>query len=384
MRCSLISLDYHQKMSKAQHILLVTPGFPSGQNDDTCLPYLQSYLTEVGKSGFEINFTVVALHYPKGQNKYNWNSIPVASIGGNNYESGNGAISRLITWSKTWRLMDQINRDNSVDAVHALWLGEATIIAQSWSKVRGVRCLATAMGQDVLSTNPFLKWVRRGVQMVALNERQAKLLRQNKSLDIDLTIIPWGVSELNEKSQNSLKYDILGVGSLTQNKAFNVFLRICARLLSEKPNLKIGIIGSGPCKEALETQSVHLGIAHKVQFLGSVSNAHVRKIMQQSSVLLHTAIYEGQGYVFEEALESGMTIVSTPVGGARESDGWFIGSSEEELIQGLNQALLFTPKLVHYHKAKATAMKYRDLYLELAAKRRPKRMQIHHSKELNE
>ena len=79
-----------------------------------------------------------------------------------------------------------------------------------------------------------------------------------------------------------------------------------------------------------------------------------------------------------------MTIVSTPVGGARESDGWFIGSSEEELIQGLNQALLFTPKLVHYHKAKATAMKYRDLYLELAAKRRPKRMQIHHSKELNE
>ncbi|MGB0369237.1 MAG: hypothetical protein ACPGD8_07510 [Flavobacteriales bacterium] len=51
-------------MTAPKHILILTPGFPENEADDTCMPYLQTYLREASKEEHGLRFTVISLQYP--------------------------------------------------------------------------------------------------------------------------------------------------------------------------------------------------------------------------------------------------------------------------------------------------------------------------------
>jgi glycosyltransferase involved in cell wall biosynthesis len=80
------------------------------------------------------------------------------------------------------------------------------------------------------------------------------------------------------------------------------------------------MIGWGPLEAALHQRAAELRISDDVMFLGQVEGA---AHMPAFDILAHSSRFEGFGYVFLEALSSGVPIVTTRVGGADElvSDG---------------------------------------------------------------
>ena len=68
--------------------------------------------------------------------------------------------------------------------------------------------------------------------------------------------------------------------------------------------------------------------------------------MRNARILLHPSCYEGQGYVFLEALASGMRVVCRDVGHTGSGPGAFRCKSGEEMLQTL-RALLAAPPEDH-------------------------------------
>ncbi|MFT5919275.1 MAG: 1,2-diacylglycerol 3-alpha-glucosyltransferase, partial [Granulosicoccus sp.] len=340
-----------------KHILILTPGFPANELDDTCMPYLQTYLKRASKDKYQIKFTVIALQYPYKSGGYLWNGIQVFSCGGSNRPFP----IRFYYWGKAWNQLSHFHADNKIDVVHSFWLSECAFLAQKWTALKGVKHVATAMGQDVLSQNRYLNRIKfDGLSLTAVSEYQSNILRSE--IGKTAKVIPWGLDKMNSEGSER-KIDILGVGSLTTLKRFDVFLDVVAIALKHKPQLNVVLIGTGEESENLKQQAKSLGLQNKLQFVGELPRKEVLSLMKQSKVLLHTSSFESQGFVFNEALATGMAIVSRKVGIADESERWLISESENQMAENVISLLseTFGPQAII--PIKQTVDGYRNLYV---------------------
>lgn len=315
-------------MSSEKHILILTPGFPANEQDDTCMPYLQAYLKEASIGNVGLRFTVISLQYPYSKKLYSWSGIPVYPCGGKNRPFP----MRFLDWRIAWKFMSKIHTEDRIDVVHSFWLSECTLLAQRWSQLNQVNHVATAMGQDVFSENRYLKHIKlKRLRIAVLSRFQDQQMSANLGRKAN-QVISFGMQK-REGLTNSRNIDVLGVGSLIQLKDYKTFLEVVSKVALEKPSISVTLVGDGLEKENLQDLAQKLGLSNRVQFLGHQPRKMVLELMERSKVLLHTSKSESQGYVFNEAAASGMAIVSRRVGIAEESDRWKIGEEVGELAQ---------------------------------------------------
>ncbi|MEM9024494.1 MAG: glycosyltransferase, partial [Bacteroidota bacterium] len=91
----------------------------------------------------------------------------------------------------------------------------------------------------------------------------------------------------------------------------------------------------GPERPALEQRAQELGLSNVLTFRGELSRTQVMETMARSKVLFHPSQYESFGFVYAEALQAGMAIISRPTGVAAEGPGWHLASTAEDLTKAL-------------------------------------------------
>jgi len=101
---------------------------------------------------------------------------------------------------------------------------------------------------------------------------------------------------------------ILSVGRFTKVKDFATLLH-SFKLLREKINARLIILGEGEQRDNLISLAKELGIEKDVQMPGFVENPY--QYMARSKVFILTSIYEGFGNVLVEALGCGTSVIST-------------------------------------------------------------------------
>lgn len=106
------------------------------------------------------------------------------------------------------------------------------------------------------------------------------------------------------------------VGRLETQKAPHRLIEACLRVLPKIPQLHLLMIGDGPERSELEKRVQDAKMDHRVTWLGAVDGV---QYMPAMDILAISSIYEGFAYVLLEALNAGLPIVTTPVGGVRES-----------------------------------------------------------------
>ena len=343
-----------------QHILILTPGFAADKNDLRAVPYLRVFLEALTQKYPSLKISIVAFQYPYEKKQWIWDGINVYSCGG-----GNRSFPfRLIDWVRIWRTIKKINSKNPVDIIQSYWLTECALIGNFTSKRLGKPHYSTSMGQDALQNNNYLKRVVNSKylkQVVALSKNHNEILKRNSG--INAGIIPFGVNESsNVDIQNERPIDILGVGALTTLKDYKSFIELVARLKNN--NLVIKIIGDGPEKEILKKLSSELGISAQVEFLGNLNHDKVLELMQQAKVLLHPSKFEGMGYVFAEALYSGMKVVSRKVGHQIEHSNWYVGQTNDQLFLGLSRFMQspFQAQSIEVYKMEDTIKSYLEMW----------------------
>ncbi len=109
---------------------------------------------------------------------------------------------------------------------------------------------------------------------------------------------------------------VAGIGRLTFQKNFALFLDVAARIVREHPRAFFVLVGTGEDESALRAQADRLGLGERVRFLGYVSD--MPALWPALDCLLLTSRYEGLPITILEAMACGAPIVASNLDGMRE------------------------------------------------------------------
>lgn len=316
-------------MSTAKsHIVFLTPGFAENETDTTSVPALQDYLKLIRQHVPGIQLTLLTFQFPFATESYDWHGITVIPLNGKNSK-----LNKISIWYNAWQTLQHLNRQNPITVIHSFWIGECSLLGQRFAAARNIRHIVTAMGQDVYKNkyarflNPFKS------SIVTLSENHSSLLLKNYRLKSE--IIPWSipVAAFPEMKENQVA--ILGVGSLNSVKNYAVFIAIIKSVAEKYPALKVTIIGEGTEFKNIQKNIAENKLTSVITLCGKCNRAAVYDKMSSAKILLHTSKYESFGYVFAEALYSGMKIVSFNVGTAKPSPQWKIATTETAMSEAV-------------------------------------------------
>jgi glycosyltransferase involved in cell wall biosynthesis len=106
------------------------------------------------------------------------------------------------------------------------------------------------------------------------------------------------------------------VGRMDDQKAPERVIAAARELLPVRPKLVFVMVGDGPKRKFLEEGMVMAGFGDRMRWLGFEKARHY---MAGFDILVLPSHYEGFARVLVEALQAGLPIVSTPVGGTHET-----------------------------------------------------------------
>ncbi|MBD09158.1 MAG: hypothetical protein CMC68_00165 [Flavobacteriaceae bacterium] len=318
---------------KNTHIVFLTPGFAESETDSTTIPSLQIYLKCLKALLPNTKMTLLAFQFPFSNKTYNWNGIDVIPLNGKNKH-----LKKLLIWRNARRALLKLHTENPIATIHSFWIGECSLIGSRFSKKHSIKHITTAMGQDVKLGNKYVKpLLNTNTEIITLSENHKSILFDNYKLKSN--IIPWQLDTSSFPSLQNSTIDILGVGSLNEVKNYSVFIKIISGLSKTNPNLKVEIIGEGALQMQLKKQIETLNLNDVITITGKLPRLKVYEKMAQAKVLLHTSKFESFGFVFLEALYSGMQIVSFNVGIASPILEWQICSTENEMTEALKAVI---------------------------------------------
>ncbi|MBF0485683.1 MAG: lipopolysaccharide heptosyltransferase II [Candidatus Omnitrophica bacterium] len=122
-----------------------------------------------------------------------------------------------------------------------------------------------------------------------------------------------------ERQPGQSSFTVSMIGRITPLKGHGYFLKAMAKLLRQKPFVRVRVIGDAPAnkvayKESLLLLAKRLGIADKIEFLGNRSDIP-QLLSETDALVLSTVTQEAFGRVLIEAQAVGVPVVATKVGG---------------------------------------------------------------------
>lgn len=321
-------------MKKVKHILVLTPGFPSDENDSACVPPLQDFLLHFRETYPEVEFNIMAFQYPFDKSFYKWHDILVLGLRGNNLKR-----KKFLVWNGALTTAKYLAEKNKLDIVHSLWLGECALIGNRIAAKYNTKHICTLMGRDVSPKNIYLKILDKGkMKIVALSENQSQAFKELTRHEVDKKIF-WGIPTPEKNYEVKRDIDLLGVGSLISIKNYQLLIKTVSVIKKDFPKINCKIIGDGNQANKLKRLCKEKNLESNIEFLGKQSRETVFEYMRRSKILFHPSIFEGSGMVFAEALANGMHIISFNVGCAQKHSNWLIVNNDNEMIGGVKKLL---------------------------------------------
>lgn len=140
-----------------------------------------------------------------------------------------------------------------------------------------------------------------------------------------ISVIVNGVPQVPPSDRNAIRKALglaendfcLGfIGRLVPQKAPERFVGAVERLLQHEPNARGIMVGCGPLQQSTHAAARAAGVFEKIVW---VTNQSGPAVLPAFDVLVMPSLYEGMPYVLLEALATGVPIVTTDVGGAKEA-----------------------------------------------------------------
>ena len=103
-------------------------------------------------------------------------------------------------------------------------------------------------------------------------------------------------------------YDIILCGQFIKRKLYDFSIDVIEKILIEKKNLKVKIVGYGPLKDRIITRLNKSGVAYK--YGGFVNPSKLNKEYSSAKLFLFPTEYDGWGIVANEACMAGTPVIT--------------------------------------------------------------------------
>lgn len=316
-------------MNKQKKILLIlTPGFPSSEDDSTCLPLQQNLVLALKENNPGIHILVLSLQYPYFKKTYQWNGIAVKSFNGRNKRN----FLKLLLRQKVEDTLKNLLKANEIIGLLSFWYGECAYIAKRLADKYKLRHYCWILGQDAKKENKYVKKVNaKNNELIALSDFLQDEFERNHYVRPEHVITP-GINPKLFGATSEKSVDVLAAGSLIPLKQFDIFIEVISSLKEKMPCIKAGIIGNGPEKEKLLGLIQKEGLQANIILTGELPYKEVLKLMQQTKLFIHPSVYEGFPGVCQEALHAGAQVISFVRPMKNEIENWHYVNDKEEMI----------------------------------------------------
>ncbi len=199
---------------------------------------------------------------------------------------------------------------------------------------------------------PFLRRIARRLSVrVAVSQTAAAFARAR--IGGTFEIVPIGVDvvrfERARPADLGIGTKLLFVGRLDERKGFPIAVAAFGRLATDRPDLRLIVVGEGPDRSA--TDALPDTLKERVAMLGAVSNADVPPIHAACDLYLGPAVGgESFGVVLVEAMAAGLPIVASDIYGYREVlrdgiDGLLVPPRDSRALASAAAQVLDDPSL---------------------------------------
>ncbi len=106
------------------------------------------------------------------------------------------------------------------------------------------------------------------------------------------------------------KWKLISIGRFEHQKDFQTIIK-AVKILIEKYNIELTLVGEGGQKKHLIKLAKQLGITKNIIFAGWKTQAEVYKVMRSHDVFIFSSNYETFGLTIIEALALGIPVIST-------------------------------------------------------------------------
>ena len=219
---------------------------------------------------------------------------------------------------------------NRYQLIHGIWGFPSGFMAVVFSKIFRIPSIVSLQGAEAANVpeinyghmRSFIKrktirWACKQISaLTVLTHFQINELSKYGFQRKDVHVIPYGADETlftpMEKTPTP-PFRFIHVANLTRVKDQTTLLK-AFKLISEKTDASLRIVGDGEDANLLKTLAKSLDIEQKIEFTGAIPHKSLPEHLQWAHVMLHTSLYEGQAVVIAEAAACGTVVCGTKIG----------------------------------------------------------------------
>ncbi len=187
-----------------------------------------------------------------------------------------------------------------------------------------------------------VEWVLKNADVVVAqssNTKENALKYYGCDKDIEIIPLPYSVFPFRSVSRAELGlsedcFYTISVGRLVARKGFDFLIRSLAHIKDTRVHSLI--VGDGPEKEGLLSLATQLNVKDRVHFLGALSEERKFQYLERADVYVLSSVHEGFAIVLQEAMQVGLPLISTNVGGqtdfVQDADGSLVEYGQEEKL----------------------------------------------------
>lgn len=231
----------------------------------------------------------------------------------------------------------KILQEEKIDVLHTLLPMPSSVVSMKAAKSLGIKIVAHShsqpenlfmhmpkyFGREFFNKiySKYLFWLYSKAHAVAYPSEFAKnLFREMKGNNIEHIVISNGVdtSEFEKKDSKNFfdKFKlsaedkkILFVGRLHPEKCIETLIKSVPHIVKFQPNISVCIAGFGHQDKELKELTAKLGLSHKVNFLGRISEEDKVMAYNACDVFVLPSVAELEGMAVLEAMACGKPIV---------------------------------------------------------------------------
>lgn len=287
----------------------------------------------------EIGGKIIVHRLPIGKNKKNLH-----------FQSQKDLL--VYAW-KAYLFSRKLAKENKYDLSHSFFTVPCGFLSYILEKEFKIPYIVSLRGSDVpgyserfsliyAALKPVVRLIWKNADAVISNSEGLRELAKKTGGKKEIEIIHNGIDTQNYFPNTATRREgefiiTPGASRVTARKGIKYIIEAVGKLSAQYPNITLKIMGDGDEKYNLQNLAKELKIEEKVEFLGRIPHKETPKYYQEASVFVLPSFNEGMSNAMLEALATGLPIISTNTGGAKELvkdgiNGFIVEKENEEDI----------------------------------------------------